>query len=50
MEIRHATTKFFRTFPNARVSALEGFKDEDMEQVSYFLMEPKGKRCLIQAS
>jgi cytochrome P450 len=50
MEIRHATAKFFRTFPSAKVSALEGFKDEDMEQVIYFLMEPKGNRCLIQAS
>lgn len=50
MELRIATAKFFLSFPNAKVSMLEGFKDDDMEQVIYFLTFPKNKRCLIQAS
>ncbi|KAF2821094.1 cytochrome protein [Ophiobolus disseminans] len=50
MELRIATTKLFRMHPNARVSTLRGFCDDDMEQVIYFLMYPKNKRCLIQAS
>ena len=50
MELRIAASKFFRAFPNAEVSTLEGFSNNDMEQVIYFLMYPKNKRCLIQAS
>ncbi|KAH7137938.1 cytochrome protein [Dendryphion nanum] len=50
IEIRAAAAKFFRAFPNAKVSALDGFSDNEMEQVIYFLMYPKGKRCLIQMS
>ncbi|KAJ4345353.1 uncharacterized protein N0V89_011483 [Didymosphaeria variabile] len=49
LELRIATAKFFRAFPNAKVSRLDGFNNDDMEQVIYFLMYPKGKRCLIQA-
>ncbi|KAJ4300753.1 hypothetical protein N0V90_002841 [Kalmusia sp. IMI 367209] len=48
MELRLATAKFFRKYPNARVSAAEGFEDADMEQMVFFLMFPKKKRCLIQ--
>jgi hypothetical protein len=47
MELRIATAKFFQAYPNAQVSTL---MDDDMEQVVYFLMYPKSKRCLIQAS
>ncbi|KAF1958305.1 cytochrome protein [Byssothecium circinans] len=50
MEIRLATAKFFLKYPDATVSAAEGFSDADMEQIVYFLMFPKGKRCMIQAS
>jgi hypothetical protein len=50
MELRLATARFFLEFPDAKVSKLEGMSDDDMEQVSYFLAFPKGKRCLIQAS
>lgn len=50
MELRVATAGFFRAYPNAKVSTLEDFSDEDMEQVVYFLMYPKNNRCLIQAS
>lgn len=50
MELRLAAASFFRAFPNAKVSTLENMSDTDMEQVIYFLMSPKGKRCLIQSS
>lgn len=50
MELRLGTAHFFRTFPNAKVSALEGMSDDDMEQVTYFLAPPKNKRCLIECS
>ena len=50
MELRVAVAKFFRAFPNAKVSLLDGFADTEMDQVIYFLMYPKGKRCLIQGS
>ncbi|KAH8594875.1 cytochrome P450 [Bisporella sp. PMI_857] len=50
MEMRLATARFFRTFPNSRVSDLEGFSDEDMEPALFFLISPKNKRCLINAS
>ncbi|KAK3936112.1 cytochrome P450 [Diplogelasinospora grovesii] len=49
MELRLATALFFRRFPNARVSEMEGMCDEDMQPSIYFLLGPKGKRCLIQA-
>ncbi|CAO2649664.1 Nn.00g070490.m01.CDS01 [Neocucurbitaria sp. VM-36] len=47
MELRHAAARFFRTYPQARVSTAEGFCDDDMEEVIYFLMSPRNKRCLI---
>ncbi|KAJ0119083.1 hypothetical protein J7T55_013318 [Diaporthe amygdali] len=50
MELRLGTAHFFRTFPNAKVSTLEGMSDDDMEQVTYFLAPPKNKRCLIECS
>jgi cytochrome P450 len=50
MEMRLAVAGFFRAFPNAKISARDGFNDEEMEQVIFFLMFPKGKRCMIQAS
>ncbi|KAI2616232.1 putative cytochrome P450 [Hypoxylon sp. NC1633] len=49
MEMRLATARFFRRFPNARVSEMDGFTDADMEAEMYFLMAPRGKRCLINA-
>ncbi|KAF1942105.1 cytochrome protein [Clathrospora elynae] len=49
MELRIATAKFFRAYPNAKLSTLDGFCDEDMEQIIFFLIYPKNKRCLIQA-
>ena len=49
MELRLATALFFRSFPNASVSDREGMSNEDMEEKIYFLLSPKGKRCLIEA-
>ncbi|KAK8080041.1 Cytochrome P450 monooxygenase azaI [Apiospora hydei] len=48
MELRLATSRFFLTFRNARISAADGFCDEDMEPNQYFLMTPKKQRCLIE--
>ncbi|EYE97982.1 cytochrome P450 [Aspergillus ruber CBS 135680] len=48
MELRLATALFFRTFPQAHVSTKEGMAHEDMEMESYFLMSPKGHRCLVE--
>ena len=50
MELRLAAALFFRAFPNARVSGLEGMSDGDMDEAIYFLLAPKGKRCLLEAS
>ncbi|KAJ6788177.1 hypothetical protein PWT90_05183 [Aphanocladium album] len=47
-ELRMATARFFLAFPNARVSTREGMSDDDMIQTSYFIMSPKGHRCLIE--
>lgn len=48
LEMRMAIALFFRAFPNATVSNLEGMNDEDMRPLVYFLMSPMGQRCLIQ--
>ncbi|QGI68497.1 related to benzoate 4-monooxygenase cytochrome P450 [Fusarium fujikuroi] len=48
MELRLASARFFRAFPNAKVSCIEGMSEEDMELRAYFLLTPKRGRCLIQ--
>ncbi|KAG7428286.1 2,4-dichlorophenol 6-monooxygenase [Fusarium oxysporum f. sp. raphani] len=48
MELRLATARFFRAFPNACVSSIEGMSQDDMELRAYFLLTPKGGRCLIR--
>ncbi|ORY70424.1 cytochrome protein [Pseudomassariella vexata] len=50
IELRLATARFFRTFPNAKMSNLEGFSDEDMKPAMFFLLTPKTRRCLVEAS
>lgn len=50
IELRCAAARFFLTYPEAKVSTLEGFNDEDMVPRVYFFAEPKAKRCLIQRS
>ncbi|CAI7678314.1 unnamed protein product [Penicillium pancosmium] len=47
MELRLATAHFFRRFTSPKVSSKEGFTDDDMYQHMYFLVSPKGHRCLI---
>ncbi|KAF6820296.1 benzoate 4-monooxygenase cytochrome [Colletotrichum musicola] len=47
IELRLITARFFKNFPNATVSELEGMCDKDMEPALHFLMVPSGHRCLI---
>jgi len=49
MEMRLAVAHFFRMFPTAKVSEREGMCDEDMAQKIYFLVSPRGHRCLIDS-
>ncbi|OQD87454.1 hypothetical protein PENSOL_c077G04033 [Penicillium solitum] len=48
MELRLGSVLFFREFPNAQRSDKEGMSAKDMEMQSFFLMAPKGHRCLIE--
>ncbi|RWA10079.1 hypothetical protein EKO27_g5041 [Xylaria grammica] len=48
IEVKLAAARFFKAFPNARVSTLEGMKDEDMSQKLFFLSTPQGHRCLLE--
>ncbi|KZL68265.1 cytochrome p450 [Colletotrichum incanum] len=50
MEMRLAVAHFFRAFPNAVVSKKEGMSDQDMRPQQFFLLQPEGGRCLIDAS
>ncbi|RFU77511.1 cytochrome p450 [Trichoderma arundinaceum] len=50
MELRYAAARFFLTYPEAKVSTLEGFSDKDMMPKVFFFVEPTAKRCLIQRS
>ncbi|POR38265.1 Uncharacterized protein TPAR_01529 [Tolypocladium paradoxum] len=49
IELRLAAARFFLTFPEARVSSLEGMCDSDMKPVIHLLLSPSGGRCLIEA-
>ncbi|PHH68563.1 hypothetical protein CDD83_6043 [Cordyceps sp. RAO-2017] len=49
MELRTAVAHFYLAFPDARVSTREGMSDDDMDEENYFVMSPRGKRCLIEA-
>ncbi|KAL9468467.1 hypothetical protein ACSS6W_010161 [Trichoderma asperelloides] len=48
MELRYGAARFFLTFPEAKVSSLEGMSDMDMVPKVFCFTEPKAKRCLIQ--
>ncbi|PSR97613.1 cytochrome protein [Coniella lustricola] len=50
IELRLGIARFFRAFPHAKVSTREGFSDQDMVQMLFFLGPPKGKRCLIECA
>ncbi|TGO70748.1 hypothetical protein BELL_0673g00030 [Botrytis elliptica] len=47
IELRLATAIFFRTLPYAKVSTLDDMNDGDMDPRIFFVLSPKGKRCLI---
>ncbi|KAF5878449.1 putative benzoate 4-monooxygenase cytochrome protein [Botrytis fragariae] len=47
IELRLSTAIFFRASPYAKVSTLDGMNDGDMDPHIFFLLSPKGKRCLI---
>lgn len=49
-ELRLMTAHFFLAFPDARMSSLEGMSDHDMDYEIYFVMSPRGKRCLMEAA
>lgn len=48
IELRLGVALFFRKFPDAAISHLEGMGEDDMKPQSYFIMNPVGRRCLIQ--
>ncbi|KAJ3553602.1 hypothetical protein NPX13_g10852 [Xylaria arbuscula] len=48
IELRLGAARFFKTFPNATMSSLEGMTDEDMDPKLYFLINPRGHRCLME--
>ncbi|KAJ3578632.1 hypothetical protein NPX13_g1939 [Xylaria arbuscula] len=50
MELRLGIAHFFRAFPHARVSTLEGMSEVDMKQALYFIASPQHHRCLIEAA
>lgn len=47
IELRLGVARFFKAFPNAKVSTLEGMTEEDMTPGLFFLSAPQGHRCLI---
>ncbi|KAI1756200.1 cytochrome P450 [Xylaria castorea] len=50
IELRMGLAYFFRAFPDARVSTLEGMTDDDMIPVLHFISSPRNHRCLIEVS
>ncbi|KAI8626564.1 cytochrome P450 [Xylariaceae sp. FL1651] len=48
IELRLGTARFFKAFPNANVSTLEGMSDADMFPKLFFLTNPQGHRCLME--
>ena len=48
MELRLAAAYFFKSFPTIRMSTREGMIEADMVPKTFFLMVPKGHRCLVE--
>ncbi len=48
IELRLAVAMFFRRFPNATTSSVEGMSDADMDMQIFLAMSPRGNRCLVQ--
>ncbi|KAI5922634.1 cytochrome P450 [Camillea tinctor] len=49
IEIRLGIARFFREFPQSKVSTLEDMNDKEMKQLLFFISGPKSHRCLIEA-
>ncbi len=47
IELRLGAARFFKAFPHATLSSLEGMSDEDMFPELFFLISPQGHRCLM---
>ncbi|TKA46336.1 hypothetical protein B0A55_13597, partial [Friedmanniomyces simplex] len=48
LELRYALAHFYRTFSGGvKPAFVEGFTEEDMVPMSYFLCPPRGKRCFV---
>ena len=49
LELRHALANFYRTFSDGMMpSKAEGFSEDDMTPMSFFVTALKGKRCLLE--
>ncbi|EME43259.1 hypothetical protein DOTSEDRAFT_63516 [Dothistroma septosporum NZE10] len=49
LELRHALANFYRTFSSGMVaSKAEGFCEDDMTPMSFFVTALKGRRCLLE--
>ncbi|KAI0466042.1 cytochrome P450 [Xylaria cf. heliscus] len=48
MELRLGVARFFKAFPNARLSTREGMSEEEMAPKLFFLSSPQGHRCLME--
>ncbi|KAK5633686.1 hypothetical protein RRF57_009400 [Xylaria bambusicola] len=48
IELRLGAARFFKRFPNAKMSSLEGMTEEDMIPKLFFLIHPQRHRCLME--
>lgn len=48
MDLLLMTALIFKTFPDVLVSSQDGMSDGDMEELTTFLLVPKGHRCLVE--
>ncbi|KAL5333391.1 cytochrome P450 [Aspergillus crustosus] len=48
MELRLALALFFKSFPKAKLSTKAGMLEQELEMKIYFLVSPKGHRCLME--
>lgn len=49
LELRHALANFYRTFTKGvKMAYVDGFTEDDMLPMGFFLSPPKGHRCLVE--
>ena len=48
MELRLAAAYFFKSFPSVIMSGKEGMTEADMQPKTFFLLVPKGHRCIVE--